>query len=89
MDSCNPTRIARHGLLLCTDGPIKIKNTRYLDDFGPIDPQCETIAHSRAYLHHLFKQHEPLFMTLASHHNLIYMNKLMASIRQRIMNDEI
>ena len=48
-----------------------------------------TIEHSRAYLHHLFKQHEPLFMTLASLHNLIFMNKLMAGIRERIMRDEI
>ena len=25
MDSCNPTRIARHGLLLSIAGPVKIK----------------------------------------------------------------
>ena len=59
------------------------------DDFGPIDPQCETVVHTRAYLHHLFKQHEPLFMTLASQHNMIYMNKLMARMRQSILRDEI
>mmetsp|Transcript_6450 Transcript_6450/g.14063 ORF Transcript_6450/g.14063 Transcript_6450/m.14063 type:complete len:104 (-) Transcript_6450:591-902(-) len=50
MDSCNPTRIARHGLLLCTTGPVKIKQARYLDDFSPIDPDCETIPYSRSYL---------------------------------------
>ena len=48
-----------------------------------------TVAHSRSYLHHLFKQHEPLFMTLASQHNLIFMNKLMADLRRRILADEI
>eukprot|EP00908_Phaeocystis_cordata_P026998 Transcript_9533.p1 GENE.Transcript_9533~~Transcript_9533.p1 ORF type:complete len:511 (-),score=225.51 Transcript_9533:798-2330(-) len=89
LDSCNPTRIARHGMLLCTSGAIKIKQGRFAADFGPIDPQCETIAHSRAYLHHLFKQHEPLFMTLASQHNLIFMNRLMADIRRRILADEL
>uniref|UniRef100_A0A7S0J2P7 tRNA-guanine(15) transglycosylase-like domain-containing protein n=1 Tax=Calcidiscus leptoporus TaxID=127549 RepID=A0A7S0J2P7_9EUKA len=89
MDSCNPTRVARHGLLLCTDGAIKIKQSRFREDFGPIDPCCETIAHTRAYLHHLFKQHEPLYMTLASQHNMIYMNKLMAQMRESIMRDEI
>ena len=62
---------------------------KFGDDFGPIDPDCETIPHSRAYLHHLFKQHEPLFMTLASQHNLIFMNKLMADIRRKILADEI
>ena len=89
LDSCNPTRIARHGMLLCTGGAVKIKQGRYAADFGPIDPQVETVGHSRSYLHHLFKQHEPLFMTLASQHNLIFMNKLMADIRRRILADEL
>ena len=89
LDSCNPTRIARHGLLLCTDGPLKIKQLRHADDYGPIDPKLPTIGHSRSYLHHLFKQHEPLFMTLASQHNLIFMNQLMASLRRRILADEV
>lgn len=89
MDSCNPTRIARHGTLLCTGGELKIKQSRFLDDHGPIDPAVETISHSRAYLHHLFKQHEPLYMTLASQHNLIFMHKLLADMRQKILNDEL
>ena len=70
-------------------GNALFKQKKYADDFGPIDPSQPTIEHSRAYLHHLFKQHEPLFMTLASLHNLIFMNKLMAGIRERIMRDEI
>ena len=89
LDSCNPTRIARHGLLLCTGGAIKIKQGKYAADFSAVDPLCETIPNSRSYLHHLFKQHEPLFMTLASQHNLIFMNKLMADIRRRIFNNEL
>jgi len=89
MDSCNPTRVARHGLLLTTDGPLKIKTVKHARDYGPIDPKVPTIKHSRSYLHHLFKQHEPLFMTLASQHNLIFMNKLMADLRRRILADEV
>ena len=89
MDSCNPTRIARHGNLLTKAGSVKIKALKYATDYGPIDPECETIAHSRSYLHHLYKQHEPLFLTLASQHNLIFMNKLMADIRRRILADEL
>ena len=34
--------------------------TEFVDDFGDIDPEVKTIAYSRAYLHHLFKQKEPL-----------------------------
>jgi len=89
MDSCNPTRIARHGTLLCTGGSIKISQLRYKADFGHIDPTRHTIPHSRAYLHHLFKQHELLFMTLASQHNMIFMHQLMGELRQKILNDEI
>ena len=89
MDSCNPTRIARHGLLLGRDGPIKIKQLKHAKDYGPIDSAVPTISHSRAYLHHLFKQHEPLYMTLASQHNLIFMHKLLADMRQKILNDEL
>ena len=89
MDSCNPTRIARHGLLLTRAGPLKIKQLKFEQDYGPIDPSVETIRHSRSYVHHLFKQHEPLFMTLASQHNLLFMNWLMADLRRRILNDEV
>ena len=89
MDSCNPTRIARHGTLLCTGGDIKIKQRRFLADLGPIDPARPTIPYSRAYLHHLFKQHEPLYMTLASQHNMIFMHKLLEEMREKILKDEI
>ena len=78
-----------HGLLLTTDGPLKIKQLKHATDYGPVDPKCETIAHSRSYLHHLFKQHEPLYMSLASMHNLLFMNGLMAELRRKIMADEI
>jgi len=88
-DACNPTRIARHGTLLTTDGQLRITQRKHLTDFGPIDPNLKTIPYSRAYLHHLFKQNEPLFLTLASVHNLYFMNNLMKTVRERIMKNEI
>lgn len=91
MDSCNPTRIARHGNLLISGGTgtMRIKASVHADDHGPIDPQLETIKYSRAYLHHLFKQNEPLAASLASLHNIIEMNHLMATLRAAIMRDEV
>ncbi|KAJ8600087.1 hypothetical protein CTAYLR_001907 [Chrysophaeum taylorii] len=71
MDSCNPTRVARHGTLMSSVGTIRIKQTQFARDFGKIDPNLPTIDSSRAYLHHLFKQNEPLALTLASIHNII------------------
>jgi queuine tRNA-ribosyltransferase len=89
MDSCNPTRVARHGTLLTTQGDVRISATKYQNDHTPIDPQMESIPYTRAYLHHLFKQNEPLALTLASLHNIYYMNHLMRELRGRIMRDEI
>jgi len=90
MDSCNPTRVARHGTLLTTEGDLKIKATRYKDDFGPIDPAMPgNIPYTRAYVHHLFKQNEPLASTLASIHNIKYMHHLMATLRAKILKNEV
>ena len=47
MDSCNPTRIARHGLLLSADGPLKIKQLKHASDYGPVDPAFSHAALGR------------------------------------------
>ena len=39
-------------------GTIHIGQGKYKRDFGPIDPTLETIGHSRAYLHHLYRVKE-------------------------------
>jgi queuine tRNA-ribosyltransferase len=93
LDSCYPTRIGRHGTLLTQTGLIKIKSSRHARSFGvPIDAgcTCSTCRHyDRAYLWHLFKANEPIAVTLAALHNIHYMNALMASIRQDIMDNKI
>ena len=88
-DSCYPTRVARHGNLFTRDGGINIKSTRHQADYGPVDPAVPTVQCSRAYLHHLFRMKEPLYTTLASMHNVAFMNALMAELRQRVLADEI
>ena len=50
-------------------------------------PTCRN--YDLAYLHHLSKAKEPLFHSLASVHNIQYMNDLMRDIREAIMRDEI
>ncbi|KAL7525830.1 hypothetical protein ACHAXR_001179, partial [Thalassiosira sp. AJA248-18] len=41
MDSCYPTRLARHGTLLSREGKVHIKSGRYSRQYGvPIDPEC-------------------------------------------------
>jgi len=88
-DSCFPTRVARHGRLFTRDGNINIRMACYKDDHGPIDPSMPTINYTRAYMHHLFRMHEPVFCSLASMHNIKYMTTLMAELREKIYADEI
>lgn len=42
------------------DLALQVVHRKHLSDFGPIDPGLKTIPYTRAYLHHLFKQNEPL-----------------------------
>ena len=93
LDSCYPTRVARHGTILTKDGSIKIKSGKHSKSYGmKLDDSCNcsTCQHyDRAYLWHLFKANEALAVTLAAQHNIQYMNDMMASIRQDIMEDKI
>src|SRR5258708_4754602 len=41
MDCVLPTRAARHGLLFTSEGKVSIKQARYAQDRGPLDPQCQ------------------------------------------------
>ena len=91
-DSCYPTRAARHSVVFVGDEKIKLSSGKYKRDFQPIDPNCQcwTCKNStRAFVHHLFKAHEPSALTLASIHNVQAMMDKMKRIRKQIMNNEI
>jgi queuine tRNA-ribosyltransferase len=90
-DCVMPTRSGRFGRVFVEDDPpfFNIKNSRYAEDTGPIDPQCSCLAcrtYSRAYIHHLFKVGEMLGPQLASIHNLSHYLSLMQRIRTEIEN---
>ena len=89
LDSCYPTRVARHGTILTKDGPIKIKQGKYSKAFGVKLDDSTPCPYDRAYLWHLFKAHEPLAATLAAQQNIHYMNEMMKSIREDIMENRI
>ena len=89
-DCVMPTRNARNGMLFTSTGRLVIKNSRYRDDHGPVDEECDcyTCRHySRAYLRHLFQSREILASILNSIHNLHYYCSLMARMRQAIIQD--
>ncbi|HZJ86881.1 MAG TPA: tRNA guanosine(34) transglycosylase Tgt [Erysipelothrix sp.] len=89
-DCVLPTRNARHGAIMTSQGRINIKTKQYEYDFGPLDPNCDCEActnYSRAYLRHLYRTNEGLGARLLSIHNLRYLLKLMEDIRQAIEED--
>ena len=86
-DCVLPTRNARNGHLFVPWGVVRIRNRRYRDDEGPIDPDCacHTCRHySRAYLHHLDRCGEILGARLNTVHNLHFYQRMMADMRDAI-----
>lgn len=90
-DCVMPTRNARNGHLFTRHGVLKVRNTRYVSDTKPIDPDCGCYAcqnYSRAYIKHLQKCNEILGHRLATTHNLYYYQELMATLRGAIESGE-
>ena len=78
-DCVLPTRLGRNGSLFTDDGRANVRNARYREDPGPIDPGCDCplcTRFSMAYLHHLFRNEELLGYRLASIHNIRYLIRL-------------
>jgi queuine tRNA-ribosyltransferase len=87
MDCVLPTRAARHGLLFTSEGRLNIKNRRFAEDQGPLDPGCRCLVcarYSRAYLRHLFVTQEVLGAVLNTVHNLAYYLDTMRAVRDAI-----
>jgi queuine tRNA-ribosyltransferase len=87
MDCVLPTRAARHGLVFTSEGKVNIKNARYAQDEGPLDPNCGCkvcARYSRSYLRHLYATGEILGQVLNSVHNLAYYLDTMRQVRQSI-----
>jgi queuine tRNA-ribosyltransferase len=86
-DCVLPTRNARNGWLYTSTGVVKLRNARYRDDLGPLDPNCDcyTCRHfTRSYLHHLQRVNEILGSRLNTLHNLHYYQRVMQGARDAI-----
>ena len=93
IDMCDcvlPTRIARHGTLMTSQGRINIKKAVYKDDFTPLDPACDCYCcrnYTKAYLNHLMRTQEGFGTRLMSIHNIRFLLKLMEDARTAIKED--
>ncbi len=88
-DCVLPSRNARHGLLYTSDGIINIKNSKWSEDFGPIDQNLgieSSSRYSKAYLRHLFQVKELLGPQIATLHNLSFYLYLVREARKRIVD---
>jgi queuine tRNA-ribosyltransferase len=87
-DCVMPTRNARNGQLFTSEGRLSIKNARFAEDVGPLDPACACYTcrtFSRAYLRHLFVAGEIGAAVLNTVHNLRFYLDTMARVREAIV----
>jgi queuine tRNA-ribosyltransferase len=91
-DCVLPTRIARNGTVMTSQGKVVIRNAEHTRDMRPLDPNCSCYAcqnYSRAYIRHLFKADEILGLRLTTIHNLHFLQDLMKQIRQAIKDESL
>ena len=90
-DCVLPTRTARTGSALTSEGRLNLRNARFARDERPLDDGCSCPAcsrFSRAYIRHLVNQQEILGLRLLSLHNLRFLLDLVAAARQAIERGE-
>lgn len=91
-DCVLPTRIARNGTCMTSEGRLVIRNAKHATDFGPLDPKCSCYTctnYSRAYIRHLIKADETFGIRLTTIHNLHFLLQLMRDVRGAIMEDRL
>src|SRR5690625_4687551 len=91
-DCVLPTRIARNGTCMTSQGRVVIKNAKYQTDLSPLDPECDCYTcrnYTKAYLRHLIKADETFGIRLTTYHNLYFLLKLMENVRQAIREDRL
>ncbi len=100
-DCVLPTRNGRNACAFTPAGALKLRNAKYAEDPGPLQPGCDCLAcagapgggpesskgFSRAYIRHLFIAGEMLGPILVSIHNLRHFQSFMADVRAAIVTD--
>ena len=91
-DCVLPTRIARNGTAMTSQGKVVVRNASYSEDFTSLDPECDCYTcrnYTKAYLRHLIKCNEILGARLLTIHNLHFLLKLMENVRNAIKEDRL
>ena len=91
-DCVLPTRIARNGTAMTSQGKVVVRNASYAEDFTSLDPECACYTcknYTKAYLRHLIKCNEILGARLLTIHNLHFLLKMMENVREAIKEDRL
>ena len=95
-DCVFPTRVARNGMAMVAPqtqahGRLVMKNAEFTEDFTPLEPHCDCYAcrnnFTRAYIRHLIRTNEIFGMRLLALHNLRYLQRFTAAMREAILSD--
>jgi queuine tRNA-ribosyltransferase len=89
-DCVLPTRNGRNGQVFTSLGKINLRNAEFKKDFNSLDPDCACpvcIGYSKAYLNHLIRSREILYLNLLPLHNIYFIVDLVLKIRKSLEND--
>ncbi len=88
-DCVLPTRNGRNAYAFTSGGPIRLRNSQYVRDGGPLEAGCDCYAcrnFTRGAIRHFFFAGEMLGPVLVSVHNMRFYQRLMADIRRAIVD---
>lgn len=88
-DCVLPTRLWRHWQAFSSNWKIKILNSCFKEDFSSLDDECGCYCcknYTKAYLNHLFRENEMLWMILLSLHNMVYLQNMIENIKKDILS---
>ena len=88
-DCVLPTRLARHGTILTSEGRINLKGARFAQDDSPLDPgfpPSPANRWSRAYLRHLLQVGEPGVSRILTLHNIAWLFDLVDRARVAVQD---
>ena len=86
-DCTMPTRNGRNAYAFTAAGAIRLRNSKFTRDTGPIEAGCDCYAcqnFTRGAIRHFFFASEMLGPVLVSVHNIRFYQRLMADVRQSI-----
>ncbi len=86
------TRIARHGNAFTRNGKLNIRNSKYREDFTPLEEDCDCYAcknFTKAYIRHLVTCDELLGGRLLSIHNTRFLIRLTEELREAIKQNKL